>query len=326
MLYLHCGWPRTSTTTLQVALFDHREQLAAAGALFPERWLAKAMPTHNGLADVLKAARQSDDPFDEFKSYLNDHAERDVLISAEFITTWILPIKQQDTLLGFLAAAREVVPTRCIWTMRRIDGAIRSLYLRRLALGYELPTPAEHSNRIRDLGGLFGGMQRMDDAMDGEVAYVKYDSRGSHYPELLDAFGISGEVRTSILAQLTATRLNVSVGHKQAVALLGVDALSARAGVELDRTLMGEAFHRGEFSFAEDWRCELVDGGVRRALHERALTDADRQGFTPYSQFFGEDEIQSSTVDLGLDALTDEDVERLASRFGRTRLGATSAA
>lgn len=313
MLYLHCGWARTSTTSLQAALFDHRERLAAAGVVFPEKWLTKARPTHYGLSELLEASMQSDEPFDEFKAFLELHPDRDVLFSAEAITTWLLSNEKQEALLRFLAAARQVVPTRCIWTLRRLDDGIRSLYLRRLALGIELRPPREHFEEIPELNMFFDGMCGVDEAAT-DVVYVKYDSSGAHNEELLRAFGIPDEASSAIREQLDGPRLNSSITHKQAVVLLNLDALSARAGVELDQAALRKAFMSGNLTFEEDWRCELVDGGARRALHERVLAVARAQGLAPYVEFFGDAEIAASPpVELGPDTITDEDLERLRS-------------
>lgn len=327
MLYLHCGWPRTSTTTLQFALFEHRDQLAEAGVVFPETWLAEEMPTHNELVKALNASGQRGNrDVEEFRGFLSDHADRDMILSAEFIASELLYEKRQDALLALLSMAREVVPVTCLWTMRRFDCLVRSLYLRRMVFGRELPSPDEHTTRIRDLSTFFAGMRRVSDAVDGQVVHVKYDSRGTHNLELLRVLGLPSDVESPIRERLErGPRFNASVGHKGAVALLNLDALSARAGVELDAGAMRDAFHRGEFVFEEERRCELVGGDARRALHERALAAARQEGVSPYVDFFGSEEIESSSVDLGLDALTDDEVRQLVARFGAA-VGAGSAA
>lgn len=48
MLYLHCGWPRTGTTSLQAALFEHKDELAAGGTVYPDRWRSPIGFTHHG--------------------------------------------------------------------------------------------------------------------------------------------------------------------------------------------------------------------------------------------------------------------------------------
>ncbi len=324
MLYLHCGWPRTSTTTLQGALYEHRDGLAAAGVLFPETWLSERSPTHNGLAKVLKGVDEEGGPLDDFRRFLASNADRHLILSAEFITTWVLDGDRHDPLLRMLAVAREITPTRCIWTLRRFDDGLRSLYLRRLGLGYDLPPAAMYFARIRNLHPFFAGMRRIEESLDGEVSYIRYRSSGAHNLDLLDAFDIPVEARAPIERRLVdGPRLNASITHKQACVLLHVDAVEARAGTELDREAVHEAFHLEEFQFEDDWRCDLVDGAARQALHEHALEAAQTQGFAPYGDFFSHSEPAApASVRIDPDELTDGDLERLAARFGRARVDA----
>ena len=74
MLYLHYGWPRTSTSSLQAALFEHRAQLAAASTVFPQRWMTMAGPTHHGLSELMRDSMGSADSFDEIRDFLRAHA------------------------------------------------------------------------------------------------------------------------------------------------------------------------------------------------------------------------------------------------------------
>ncbi len=246
---------------------------------------------------------------------------RDVIFSAEAITTWLLSGERQDVLLRFLAAAREAVEVRCIWTLRRFDDAIRSLYLRRLVLGLDLLPPEQHFNRIHDLNEFFSGMLRVQDAVDGNVVYVRYESGGGHNDDLLAAFGIPPAARVKIREQLLyGSRLNASVGHKAAVALLNLDELSTKIGAQLDGVALRKALQLGDFEFDGDRTCVLVSGAVRRHLHEQALAGAHNQRFLPYDDFFGDAEIpDSAPVDMVSDALTDEDLQRLA-RFSDARI------
>lgn len=317
MLYLHCGWPRTSTSSLQAALFDHREVLAEIDIVYPDEWLSHESPTHHGLFELLRASRQSSEPLEEFKAFLDLHSNRDVLFSAEAIATWLLAAERHEALFDLLGAAREVMPTRCIWSLRRLDDGLQSQYLWRLAYAFKLQLPDQHFAKIDDVGEFFDGMCGVDEAAT-DVVYVKYDSGGAHNEELLRAFGIPDEASSAIREQLLGSRrLNASLTHKQAVALRDLDTLSARAGVDLDWVVLRDAFLDGELRFEHDRRCELLDGDARRALHERTLASARRQGFMPYVDFFGDAEIESvSPVVLDPRVITDEDLQRLVNYVG----------
>jgi hypothetical protein len=166
-------------------------------------------------------------------------------------------------------------------------------------------------------------MRRVEEEVDGDVVYVKYDSMGAHHDKLLRAFGIANSAAEDIRDSLErGPRLNVSLSHKQAATLANRETLSARTGVELDEAALRRAFGPGEdFEFEEDWRCELIGEDVRRRLHERALEAAHPHGITPYMEYFEDAEIKASITPGGLDPaiLTDEDLERLMAHLGLTR-------
>jgi hypothetical protein len=317
MLYLHLGWQRTSTTSLQAALFEHRDAMAAGGVVYPERWLGTSGPTHHGISDLLKASQRSADALDELWEFLDANADMDVLLSAEVVTTWLFPDERRDVLLRFLATARDLMPTRCVWTLRRLEEAMPSFYLHRLLLGAELAPPAKALSNFQEPNGLFAGMGKVSDVVD-DVIYVKYDATGTHNRELLDAFDICDDVAAQICDRLErGPRLNPSLSHKQAVALLNVDALSQRAGVEIDAAVLRAAIVQGDLRFEEDRHCDLVDDRVLADVRDRALAAARRQGFDPYLDFFGDVEVGASTaVELGPEVLTEDDLIRLAAVGG----------
>jgi len=316
MLYLHCGWPRTSTTSLQAALFEHRRELAAAGTVYPEKWISHESPTHHGLFELLQASQHSTAPLDEFKAFLELHADRSVLFSAEAITSWLLVAERKRSLLDLLAIAREVMPTRCIWTLRRLDDGLQSLYLRRLAYAFKLQHPDRHFANIGDQSQLFATLIEVGEGAT-DVVHVKYDSSGSHNDELLRAFDIPAGLRAAIGEQLAGgERLNASLTHKQAVVLRELDTLSRRAGVGLDWVALRDAFIDGDLDFEDDRRCVLLGTEARRNLHERTLAAARKQGFAPYVEFFAGAEIpESSPVSLDPDVISDDDLERIVSHL-----------
>jgi hypothetical protein len=315
MLYLHCGWPRTSTTSLQTALFAQRGRLADAGIVYPDRWRSKTGLTHHGLAQILQASLDSEDALDDFTCFLAAHADRDVLFSAEALTFWLAPVEKQDAFVSFLDAAQEVAPVRCIWTLRRHDEVMRSFYLLRLKTGGRVRSPAGRSGQAPVLEEWFAGLRRVEEAVGGDVVYVKYDPTGRHNAELLRAFGVEGQAEARILEELErGPRLHAGPSHKQAVALTNIEALSARAGVDFEQAALRRAFLDDGFEFEQDWRCVLTEPARQRELHGRALTAARRHGVTAYVEFFGDAEVESSTpAQEGTDAITDADLERLVA-------------
>lgn len=313
MLYLHCGWPRTGTSSLQSAIYRRRTEFRAAGTLFPSRWLSHLSPTHHGLSESLEASRTSTGAVESLTAFLDEHRDFDVLFSAESITTWVIDEEKHETLLAFLASLREATAIRCVWTLRRIDEVIRALYLQMVPKGRaEIPSAVAQYRYTAFLSPLFTGMRRVEELLDGSVVYIKYASSGAHQRELLQAFGIEEETASRLGRDLDEhRRLNGSFSHKQAALLANAAELSVRAGVELDPASLARAARRGELVFPDDSRCEPVDGATSRRLHEQALAAAREAGFSPYVEFFGNDEIPASTATpLAPEVLADDDLER----------------
>src|SRR4029077_21243280 len=216
--------------------------LAAAGIVYPDRWRAKRGLTHHGLAELLRASLDSDCALDDLMRFLDSQADGDVLFSAEALTYWLMSDQRQEALLKFLSAAREVMPTRCIWTLRRHDEFIGSLFLLSLKRGGKPAPPAEKADTVPQPDQMFAGLRKVEEALD-DVVYVKYDPAGQHNGELLRTFGIPVPLAARIGDQLErAPRLNAAPSYKEAVALVNLDALSTRSGVSLDAPPLRRVF------------------------------------------------------------------------------------
>jgi hypothetical protein len=325
MLYLHCGWPRTSTSCLQAALYEHADHLASMGIVYPDRWTVRKGGTHHGLAQLISASQCSPVAFNEFRAFLVSNADQDVLLSAEALTGWLRPRERLTALLHLIRTAREVGLVRCIWTLRRYDEFLASLYLRNMtsAVINAKLSPAEFFVKPRQLDDLFNGMQHVENAVGGEVTYVKYASDGAHHGELLHTLGVPTDLRVEIEWSLKRMpRLNPSPSQKQAIVELHFDSLSARAGIELNRAAVRDLFYRGTFNFEGDQPCELVDDEAKRIVHRRALAAANRTSFSPYVKFFGAAEItRSSPVSLDPYLVTDDDLRRLSGHLSSKLAG-----
>lgn len=320
MLYLHCGWPRTSTTSLQAALYEHRDLLAAGGFAYPDQWSRRTSfhLAHHGLYELIDGSPESKARHGEFEEFLDTHADRDVLFSAEAITHWLESSEREEAFLELLAMAQDVTPTKCVWTLRRFDELLESLYLLRLRRRVDVISPDDFFDQLRFQGYLFGAMRAVEDVLGADnVTYVKYEAAGHHNDVLLQAFGVPEQARKTISEQLRGVpRLHVSLNHKEASAFACGEDLSARAGVGLDGGRLRAAFKDDGFKFEQDRPCELLEENVKTDLHEWALTASREDGITSYSEFFRSAEIDAPTsAGLTAEAITDSDLESLLAHL-----------
>lgn len=319
MLYLHGGLPKTSTTSIQAALFRSRSRLADSGILYPARWRApvrneRLSNSHLALHLLLKSAVDSPEALGEFRAFLTENANAHVVLSSEGLGLWLHSSQRQEVLLRFLAVAQEAMPTKCVWTLRRHDEVFESLYKAWLSRGRDLPPPQRFVSRDRSPIPRFAGMQRVEEALNGNVAYVRYEPDGSHNRDLLSALGIEGRPRAQIVDELDRRpRQNVGWTHKQFVSLLNTAELTRRAGVELSRDSLKGAFLDDGFSFEEDGPCIVLDRNLRRRMHENTLMRAETHGFSTYVGFFQDVQIDEFPPASRLESavITDRDLSRL---------------
>lgn len=317
MLYLHCGWPRTGTTSLQSALVKHEELLAAVGILFPDRWRARRNSSHNGLYEMVAPSSDSEGPLKDFERFLADQNGRDVLLSAEAITAWLQTDDTRKSFLRLLATAQDQMPTTCAWTLRRVDALFESMYLFRLERGLDTASPTHFFSDLRRQGFPFNGMHRVEEALNSDVVYVKYEPTGTHNNELLHAFAIPDEIVMAIENELNeGPHRNRRLSQKEAVAFGNLPALSARAGVNLSAHQLRAAFMGDRFRFEDDWPCKVMEEDMRKSVHEWALTAAREHGISSYLEFF-EDVDLGASGPVGMDAelISEDDLRRLVDHL-----------
>jgi hypothetical protein len=310
MIYLHCGWPKTGTTSLQAALVKQEDRLEEAGVYYPREWRVRA-GAHR-FVEVLTALQEPGGPVEELERFMVGHANQDILFSSENLSVWALGGKI-ETFLRFLAVLREVGPIRCIWTLRRADEMLHSVFRQMTFVKGKAPDGPFLGEL--ELGDLFAGMRVVEETVD-EVTYVKYDPAGAHNAELLAAFDLSADLAVPIERELrSGARLNPSASEKAMAAVLNADRLSARTGVELDPDRMRDAFRSG-FRFERDRACVLAGYEERQEKHERVLARARAREFTPYLRFFEHEEVgdRSPASRLDPEMITDEDLSGLVAR------------
>jgi hypothetical protein len=324
MLYLQCGWPKTGTKELQAALFSHRGALATERVIYPERWRRQLLPgvpddSHNGFVDVLDAVPRNAPPFEEFVAFLAAHAEDDVVLSSEMFFLRTLEPNGLDDACRVLTEAREVMPVKCVWTLRSFDEFFCSLYAQLISVGLQLPPAVKFLEHL-DPRLVFTSMRQLEECAD-EASYVRYRSDGKHNADLLRALGAPDSLSSEIASLAIGSRLNPSFRHKQVLALLEVDSLSARSGVDFDPKELYAMFNAGEFEFTGDRAFDPLGGHGKRRLRERALHSASEAGPPAYVRFFGSSEALPDpsagavAVVPGEERLDDEDLASLVLAY-----------
>lgn len=312
MLYLHCGWLKTGTTSLQAALDWHRGDLESAGLRNLKAW--RVLPKRlNGPA--------SDSTIAEFVDDVEAQAERDLLLSCETFMSMMLTDRRQDAFLRLLDAVQAAMPVTCIWTLRRWDEMMCSYYSWQLSYGLDPPSFRDYLASLPQVTGLLTGMCRVADFAASNPIYCKYDSTGSHNHRILSSLGLPAPVISKIGEFGGASRLNAALSYKQTVALLNVRHLAEKSGVELDKGSVREAFTSGGVRFDGDRPCELMDLPHKRRVHEEALACAHEVGFEPYLDFFQQEEIEGPMeADLlgDVGSISEDDLIRLAG-YASTR-------
>jgi hypothetical protein len=311
MLYLHCGWPKTGTSSLQATLAKYRDRLANEGVVYPDRWTRGGDDAHK----LFATDRKPDAVIGELKTFLEAHADRDVLLSNEILSLRLYKGEFREVLVNLIVTAHQVMPVRCIWFLRRFDDLVNSACLYRAMAGLKSVVPA----CVRDLdpNPLFIGMREMVEAAD-EVAYIRYDFGGSYEADMPTVLGVPRAVAHVVCRELESTpRLNSSPSQKEMTVLLNLRTLSARCGAELDVRLLREVFAAGGFRFEGDCRCDLFGTTFRRELHTRALASARECGISAYGDFFGDAEIAKSSAPPRFDpnSLSDKDLSRLQAHL-----------
>jgi hypothetical protein len=322
MLYLHCGWPRTATSSFQRALAANAEELAQAGLTYPAEWRHgdRLGEAHHGLADLLTREGEPIGPIDRFQDDLRSW-EGDVLLSSEAISNWVVPWLA-PALTRLLDSIREVSGVTTLWALRRMDGLLISMYLHQVLLG-EQSSPSEWFDNRFETGWIEAfvrGHAAVVSLDEVGSAHVKYTDDGAHCGELLEAAGVPLALRRRIVRDIdTGPRTGERLTRKGVVTLTHLDQLSGRAGVELDRKRVTRAFYLGEVSFAEDAAFEAIDRQTAARVHEIALGVARAHGFGAYVDFFGDEEVEgtSSPSTIDLDLLTDDDLQRVVAASER---------
>jgi hypothetical protein len=208
-IYLHLGWPKTGTTSLQATLAAQRSLLAGGGLVYPRMWSHNGDDSHNDLADL---RRNVPGGFDDLLAFLAGETAPRMLLSVESFTSWLLREESLEALIGLLNSLRETAPVNTIWTLRRIDDMALSLY-EQLSRAGIASVSAERFTEQVPCERIFSGMRTLTDLEGVKPLYLRYDRHGTHNFDLLDRLDLPAEIPKALKSQLrSAARLNAGQG------------------------------------------------------------------------------------------------------------------
>ncbi|HEU5142043.1 MAG TPA: hypothetical protein VFU04_02685 [Solirubrobacterales bacterium] len=325
-LYLHCGWPRTGTTTIQALFTRHRAALAEAGIAYPLDWQmtgrdeAMGVVNQNGLARLLEPA-DGTQIADELRRTGEAHRGEAVLMSSEELITWRASRGSRRPLKGLLASLQELAPLTCVATIRRVDDFLSSFYLHHMLGERPLLGPQHYFQQMRAyMDRLMTAMGELE-ADSEECVHIRYKQSGAHQEDILRVVDIPAGLREQMVAELRRKpRLNARLSKKTVAVLLHREAIAARADMPIPSEALRRMHWAGELNFGDDGPCELLGPDLRRSLHDEALEAARRAGFHAYVEFFGNDEISAPEASAPEpELLLDEDVDYLVDRLAEAQ-------
>lgn len=323
-LYLHCGWPRTGTTTIQALFTRHRAALASAGIAYPADWQmagrdeAMGVINQNGLARLLESTGEQ--MGDELRRTAEAHGGKAVLMSSEELITWRASRGSHGPLKSFLALLQELAPLTCVATIRRVDDFLSSFYLHHMLGERPLLGPQDYFQQMRAYTDrLITAMGELE-AETKELIHIRYQQTGAHQEDILRAIAIPDGLYEQMVAELRRKpRLNARLSKKAVAVLLHRKTIAARADMPIPSEALRRMHWSGELSFGEDAACELLGPDLRRSLHVEALEAARKAGFYAYVEFFGNDEISAPEASPPEpELLLDEDIDYLVDRLAET--------
>ena len=160
-LYIHCGLPKTGTTSLQMFLREHREQLNAIDYDYPALCLNRGGYNHSNLSRQFSRHNFYDSQSGTADDFLNLFKSPDrksnIIISAEGLASCLVSSDSSAKLQSFLRSAAQLNDAvYLIFSFRTFWRYIESLYLQLLKAGNLKVTLTRHIDmRLLWLGMLF---------------------------------------------------------------------------------------------------------------------------------------------------------------------------
>lgn len=219
-LYIHCGLPKTGTTSIQTFLARTREGLESIGYDYPSVGLNPIGNAHHNLTlDILKSPAFAPER-GGVESFLR-HLERpsrpaNAIISSENFITCLTRLSQGDErFIEFVRATRARNDRVClIFMFRRFSTFLESMYLQKLKSGRPNSKIEDYTAECKQwLKSLFRSLSILN-AEFGPENIVLIDlqrSGGDALPIFLSAVGISQSA-----FELPKARLNEKLGLKKA--------------------------------------------------------------------------------------------------------------
>lgn len=255
-LYIHCGLPKTGTTSIQRFLSSERKQLRTLGIEYPEIGLNYSGIAHHNIAEQInrRAEFHSDtEAVGEFLNYLRaPERQPTVVISSEGFAICLYNRRTQARFIGFLRSTRKLNDSvSIVFRIRPFSQYFDSWYIQRLKSG-SVPTDIRqyaHESR-RWVRQFFRALKVVKDTLGRECIIIMdiNEGGGDAVTALLARVGVADMVTGT-----NVPRHNERLGLKKAALIYQLQLLFNAAGQksEAEIATLREAIVRSQ-DFPED--------------------------------------------------------------------------
>lgn len=310
--------PKTGTSSLQKALRANAQELLQSGLLYPNAARSPNGVAHHEIPAQLNAGGLKDNvEIGAFFDELRAHQTGRTLISSEAFTNTLSP-GSLPALNEFLTTSSDITPCRLVFTLRRIDEFLQSMYLHQIKVGevngtfqdYLAPRLFWFREKLECLANI------THSGVVQEVSFVKYEAGPTFMTDLMDKLGLDA-AQKMLLDGLP--RENRSLGQKAQIFLLHFDKIRTENPMLSDENRIRNELYSGRFEFEDDaTQYSLISYRDRLLLHEIALRASLEFGQNAYFDFFADAVIEDiPAAELHLDKIKAADIEALTSHLMR---------
>jgi hypothetical protein len=319
-LYIHCGLPKTGTTSIQRFFSSERKKLRALGIEYPEIGLNDSGIAHHSVAEQLNRRAEFNGDAEAVGGILNYLRAPDrqptVVLSSEGFATCLYNKRTQGRFIGFLRSARKLNDhVSIVFRIRPFSQYFDSWYIQRLKRGSVSVDVHQYIHESRRwVRNFFRSLKAVKDTFGRDCIIIidTDEGGGDAVAALLARIGVA-----DMMPVTNVPRHNERLGLKKAALIYQLQLLANAAGQDAEAELapLRTAIVRSK-DFPEDiyrYRVIPIAEANRIQLTARNCTMPFLKEFVAYATE-PEPEIYEA-VSLADTVLSTEDSEFLGELF-----------